>query len=100
MLNDNSIPLKDVLSIQKFTDSRTQVTTILMALIHEHTASYADRFPPFDSNAQVSLLIGINNEIALDTRVLLSGVYPLLHCTALGYGLVGRACASAVTKQS
>ena len=69
VLNNNIIPLNDVLSINKLTDSRAQVATPKMALMYEHTVSYADQFPPFDSNARVALFIGINNEKALDTHV-------------------------------
>ena len=54
-------------------------------------ASYANQFPPFHSNAQLSLLIRINNKEGLDTRVLVLCVYPLLHCKSLGCTHVGDA---------
>ena len=92
VLNNQILKLNDVLSLNKLTNSKAQVTTPEMALMHEHTAPYADKFPPFDSNARVALLIGIDNEKALNTQVPVPGVYPLLHCTSLGCALVGRAC--------
>ena len=59
VLNNSILNLKEMLSINKLTDSRAQVTTPQMALMHKHTASCADQFPSFNSNAQVALLLVI-----------------------------------------
>ena len=76
--------------MQILIDSRKQVVTPEISRLHEHVAPFAHNFPPLDKNAEVLLLIGVNNELALSTHVPVPDVYPLIHDTVLGYALVGR----------
>ena len=71
MLSRDLIPLMDIPTVDELVDSRDQVATPEIARLHYHVAPYASKFPPFESKAHVSLLIGTNNECALGSLFLI-----------------------------
>ena len=59
--------------------------------VHSHTRKYADKFPEFEPEAEVLLLLGADCDDALKTRNL-SYKAPFINKTPLGFALVGRVC--------
>ena len=91
VLASEVVDIPTAFSCHRITDTRGLVTTPVVARAHAHVAHLADYFPPYDSNAEVLMLIGRNCVKAMKS-VLLSDSSPYLYQTPLGLALVGSGC--------
>lgn len=83
--------LKGALTYPAVSDNKHQVATPDVVRRFKHTAKYAKHFPALDDNAQVLILIGLDN-VHIHKSDRLTQFSPFIHRTPLGYALVGKVC--------
>ena len=72
-------------------DTKSEVATPAMLLKHPYLKKFANKFAPWDGEAQVHLLIGRDGGNILATKTMNERT-PFAHKTALGWAIVGSIC--------
>ena len=83
--------LRGALTYPSVADNKHQVATPDIVERFRHTAKYSRFFPTLDDQAQVLVLIGLDN-IHIHRSDRLTRTAPYVHRTPLGYALVGKVC--------
>ena len=88
---EDTLRVERALSCPHLAGTSFEAATPQLALAHAHSAPYSDKFPPFDGEAKVLLLIGRDCGRALKIQTLTDEL-PYVVTTPLGYALLGQTC--------
>ena len=90
VLSDQVLELPELWENNYIPDTKSEVATKDI-VSKTSAAAYAQNFPPFDKNAEVSLLIGRNGHSFMNLKVHRNHL-PYVHETPLGFAIVGSIC--------
>ena len=91
VLSQEVVSVGEALSCRSLPAAWNEVATPDIALAYAHCRPYAHLIPPYNANLKVQLLIGRTCLRACYTTIV-SEKQPYLHCTPLGYTIVGNVC--------
>jgi len=93
-VNQNkSIYIPPIVTTDCIPDCKSEVATPQDVMQHKHIAHLSKYFPPYDSNAEVLLLLGRDCSAAMATDCVARRA-PYAHRTPVGWALVGIVCKS------
>ena len=91
VLEPEIIGIPHALSCPDISDTRSEVATPSAVMKNKFICQFSDRFPNFNPEAEVLLILGRNCGRAMATQVLTT-IEPYVHRGPLGYSVVGNIC--------